>query len=69
MRLQFAEHPRPLARAFAENTGNRKLGVVVENRLRHAVEKRERPHMPIAKRVKRPKIDPQSACNSDPRLA
>ena len=53
MRLQLAEHARPLTLAIAEDTGDRDLGVVVEDQLRHAVEKSERPHVPVAERFRR----------------
>src|SRR5450631_1157057 len=53
MRLQLAEHTRALTLAIAENAGNRDLGVVIEDRLRHAVEERERSHVPVAERFRR----------------
>ena len=42
MRLQLAEHPRPLALAVAQDPRHRELGVVVEDRLRHPAEEGER---------------------------
>src|SRR6202048_683782 len=53
VRLQLAEHTRALTLAIAENAGNRDLGVVIEDRLRHAVEERERSHVPVAERFRR----------------
>jgi hypothetical protein len=51
--LQLAEHTRALTLAIAENAGNRDLGVVIEDRLRHAVEERERSYVPVAERFRR----------------
>ena len=45
---QLTEHPCPLAPAVTEDTGHRDLRVVIENRTRHAAEKRDPRDMPIA---------------------
>ena len=41
VRLQLGKGARPLALAIAKDAGHRQLGVVVENRLRHAAQKGE----------------------------
>ena len=53
MRLQLAEHPRALTLAVAQDPRHRDLGVVVEDRLRHAAEERERLHVAVAERFRR----------------
>src|SRR5439155_9746676 len=53
VRLQLAEHPRPLPLAVTEDAGHRDLGVVVENRLRHAAEECKRPNVTVAERFRR----------------
>src|SRR5438105_483637 len=50
MRLQFAEHSRPLSRPIAQDAGHRQLRVVVEDRLRYAAEETERGVVPVTKR-------------------
>ena len=42
MRLQLGEGARPLALAITEDAGHRQLGVVVEDRARHAAQEGER---------------------------
>ena len=42
MRLQLAEHPRPLSLAISQDARDRNLGVVVKDRLRHLAEEVER---------------------------
>ena len=42
MRLQLAEHARPLPRSPAQNPRYRQLGVIVEDRVRHLAEEAER---------------------------
>ena len=53
VRLQLGEHARALPLAVAQNARHRDLGVVVEDRLRHAAEERERLHVPVAERLRR----------------
>ena len=53
MGLQFAEHPRPQSFAIPQDTGNRDLGIVVQDRLRHLAEKVERGNVARAKRLRR----------------
>ena len=53
MRLQLAEHPRALPLAVTQDAGHRDLGVVVEDRLRHAAEEAERSHVAVAERFRR----------------
>jgi hypothetical protein len=50
MRLQFAEHSRPLSRPIAQDAGHRQLRVVVEDRLRYAAEEMECGVVPVTKR-------------------
>src|SRR4051794_32570848 len=50
MRLQLAEHSRPLSRPIAQDAGHRQLRVVVEDRLRYAAEETERGVVPVTKR-------------------
>jgi hypothetical protein len=38
VRLQLGEHPRALPLAVTEDAGHHDLGVVIQNRLRHAAE-------------------------------
>jgi hypothetical protein len=45
--------PRPLAFAVAKNAGHRKLGVIVQNRPRHAAKKCERLNVAVAERLSR----------------
>jgi hypothetical protein len=51
MRLQLAEHSRPLSRPIAQDAGHRQLRVVVEDRLRYAAEEMERGVVPVTKRL------------------
>jgi hypothetical protein len=51
--LQLAEHPGPLPPAIAQDTGDGELGVVVQNRPRHAAEEGEGRIVAIAKRFRR----------------
>lgn len=51
MRLQFTEHARALTTTIAENASNRDLGVVVEDRLRHATEEIEGFDVAVAERL------------------
>src|SRR5437879_5505725 len=53
VRLQLAEHPRPLPLAVTEDAGHRDPGVVVENRLRHAAEECKRPNVTVAEGFRR----------------
>ena len=53
MRLQFAEHARPLPRSVAQDPRHRQLGVVIQDRRRHPAEERERRNMPGAERLRR----------------
>src|SRR5665647_3988741 len=53
MRLQLAEHALPLACPIAQDARYRDLRVVVEDRLRHAVEECKRSHVPVAERFRR----------------
>ena len=38
VRLQLGKHPRPLPLAVPKDADHRELGVVIQNRLRHAAE-------------------------------
>ena len=51
VRLQFAEHTCALTVAIAEDAGNGKLGVVIEDRLRHTTKEVEGFDVPIAERL------------------
>ena len=51
VRLQLGEHARALTLAVAEDARDRDLGIVVEDRLRDAVEERERLHVTITERL------------------
>jgi len=53
MRLQFAEHARPLPGSVAQDPPHRQLGVVVQDRRRHTAEERERRRMPGAECLRR----------------
>ena len=53
MRLQFAEHARPLPRPVPQDPGHRQLGVVIQDRRRHPAEERERRNVPGAERLRR----------------
>jgi len=53
VRLQLAEHPRPLSCSVAQDPGYGDLGVIVENRLRNAAEERERRGVAGAKCLRR----------------
>ena len=53
VRLQFAEHPRPLPPPIAQYPRYRQFGVVVQNRLRHAAEELKRRGMAGAKCLRR----------------
>ena len=53
VRLQLAEHPRPLPRPVAQNPGYGNPGVVVEDRVRHAAEEVERRGVARAERLRR----------------
>jgi len=46
--LQFSEYARPLPLAVTQDAGHCDLGVVIQNRLRNAAEKCERPNMAVA---------------------
>ena len=50
MRLQLAEHPRPLAHPVAQDARHRQRRVVVQDRVRHLAEERERGVVPVAER-------------------
>jgi hypothetical protein len=50
---KLAEGPRPLPFAVTANPRNRQLGVVVEDRQRHAAEEGERTDVPIQERLGR----------------
>ena len=53
MGLQLAEHARALPLLVTEDVGHRKLGVVVQDRLRYAAKKCERPNVAIAEGFRR----------------
>ena len=53
MRLQFTEHPGPLAPAVAQNPRHRQGRVVVEDAAWHAAEVPKRCVVPLAKRFRR----------------
>ena len=53
MRLQLAEHARPLPCSVAQDPRHRQLGVVVQDRRRHAAEERERRNVTGAERLRR----------------
>jgi hypothetical protein len=53
MRLQLAEHPRPLSPAISQDACDRDLGVVVQNRPRHLAEELERRGVARAERLRR----------------
>ena len=53
VRLQLAEHARPLPGAVAQDARHRQLGVVIQDRHRHAAEERERRHLPGTERLRR----------------
>ena len=53
MRLQLGEDPRALPLAVAQDARNRDLGVVVEDRLRHAAEESEGLHVAVAEGFRR----------------
>src|SRR5262245_1321834 len=53
VRLQIGERPRALQLAVTEDARNRDLGVVVQDRLRHTPEERERPNVAVAEGFRR----------------
>ena len=53
VRLQLGEHARALPLAITQDAGHRDLGVVVEDRLRHAAEERERLNVAVAEGFRR----------------
>jgi hypothetical protein len=53
MRLQLAEHTCPQAAAVAEDARDSDLGVVVEDRPRHAAKEREGPDVAFAEGLRR----------------
>ena len=50
MRLQLAEHARPLAHPITQDVRHRQRGVVVQDRARHLAEEVERGVVPVAER-------------------
>src|ERR1700724_3152746 len=53
VRLQLGEHARPLPLAVTEDAGHCDSGVVIQDRLRNAAEKCERPNMAVAEGFRR----------------
>ena len=53
VRLQLAEHPRPLPRPVAQNPRYGNLGVVVQDRVRHLAEEAERRGVARTERLRR----------------
>ena len=53
VRLQLAEHQRPLARSVAQDPGYGNPGVVVQNRVRHFAEEAERRSVARTERFRR----------------